>query len=64
MKQEFRNSVGKLIGYVVSENSGELVAYDARNKKLGSFKAADNKTRDRNNKFIGFGNLLALLFSK
>lgn len=48
MKQEIRNTVGKLVGYIITEGSGNAAAFDARNLKLGTYEASENKTRDRN----------------
>lgn len=60
-RTELRDRSGKVVGLVTARPDGTQILRNAANAFMGSFDRRTNETRDKRGKFIGKGNLLALL---
>lgn len=58
-----RDSLNRIIGRVEIQNDGKQVLRDALYRIAGSYDPKDDTTRDRFNRIIGRGNVLASLLT-
>lgn len=62
-REPLRDSSGRPLGFI--ERRGERFALlDAQDRLLGIYDPTSDRTFDANNRFVGDGNLLAILLHK
>lgn len=62
MRQELRDSNGRLIG-TITATSNKLEGKDSNGRLKGTYDTKANVTRDSNGRVVGKGNLLAALIN-
>ncbi|MEI8390557.1 MAG: hypothetical protein WCG23_11825 [bacterium] len=61
MKKTLRSRSGNLIGFIKEDSSGNKEIRSKNGNYLGKFNEKENKTYNKNGKFIGIGDFLTNL---
>ena len=59
-----RDANGRLLGKISTLSDGRAEIRDQNSRLLGRYDPRENKTRDRNSRIVGYGDLLSSLLDK